>query len=484
VYGSPIMYEKIYHRLVTMRQDSSGLEKFFIDWSNMQIREKHGECVTPEPERKIGNIPQTIAKNTVCRKIKEYLGFHAKTTFFCRGGSLPSEIYQFLSGFDIVVHPAYGQSESCSLLTANIPERFCKFSSVGKQAPGVKLRLDEASAGMAGGEVLGYGRNVFMGYLNRENDTKELMTEDQWLKMGDTAVVDEEGFLVLTGYPEDLITLTTGDRVNPTHIEDRVRMELPCVSHCLLVGEEQPSLGLLLTLDTVMDTDQGLPTHQLTLAAQKWFKAARFDVKTVTDVIKNMETGIKHVIQAGIDRTNQKADKACHFIVEWDIKPISFSFLAGEIGLTGKLARRLLTEKYSKQIGHMFGRQGDTRLPPPPVSSVLVEHHQPFSHQLSQIVEEEDRSRGNSSKEKGEVTGHRPRKNIPVVKVEESSVLSDPSEDDRAENVGVKEVAGDRASLLLHDNVKSVRFQSNVVQIQSYVEEEEFIEGEEKRTRN
>ena len=71
-----MMYEKIYHRLVTMRQDSSGLEKFFIDWSNMQIREKHGECVTPEPERKIGNIPQTIAKNTVCRKIKVCIRFY------------------------------------------------------------------------------------------------------------------------------------------------------------------------------------------------------------------------------------------------------------------------------------------------------------------------------------------------------------------------------------------------------------------------
>ena len=65
-----MIYEKMYHRLFNMRQDSSGVEKFIIDWSNMQIREKHGECVTPEPERKIGNIPQTIAKNTVCKKFK------------------------------------------------------------------------------------------------------------------------------------------------------------------------------------------------------------------------------------------------------------------------------------------------------------------------------------------------------------------------------------------------------------------------------
>ena len=125
------------------------------------------------------------------------------------------------------------------------------------------------------------------------------MTEDHRLKMGDTAIWDEEGFLALTGYPKDFITLSTGDLVNPTLIEDRVRMELPCVSNCLVVGDDQPNLGLLITLDTIMDTEQGLPTHQLTLAAQKWFKAARFDVKTVSDVIKNREAGIKHVIQVG-----------------------------------------------------------------------------------------------------------------------------------------------------------------------------------------
>ena len=54
--------------------------------------------------------------------------------------------------------------------------RFCKFSSAGKPAPGVKLKLDVASSEGCqktdGGEVLGYGRNIFMGYINRENDTK------------------------------------------------------------------------------------------------------------------------------------------------------------------------------------------------------------------------------------------------------------------------------------------------------------------------
>jgi len=281
--------------------------------------------------------------------------------------------------------------------------------------------------------------------LNRDNDTKDVMTDDNYLRMGDTGVIDDEGFLSLTGYPQDLITLHSGDKVNPVKIEDTVKMELPCISHCLLVGEGQTNLGLLITLDTIVDTEQGLPTQQLTLTAQKWFKAARFDVKTVTDVIKNVESGIKHVIQAGIDRANQKAEKASHFIVDWDIKPIAFSLSAGEVGLTGKLNRKLIVEKYSKHIGKMFSKQQSSR---------EVNEHQPFSHQLSQIVEEEER--------------HKERifqsRNITVTPVKDN--IGDSLTEDDA------------------DNVKSVRFQSNLEQIQVYPDVENTDQGSEKRSRN
>ena len=130
LYGPPVIFERIFHKLVTMRRSVSGLQKFFIDWSSHQVREKHGDCVTPDVERRVG-VQSAIAKNTVCKKYKEALGVGPKTIFICRGGALPDRVLQFLSGFDIVVHPAYGQSECCSLLTANVPKRFCKFSSVG-----------------------------------------------------------------------------------------------------------------------------------------------------------------------------------------------------------------------------------------------------------------------------------------------------------------------------------------------------------------
>ena len=185
-----------------------------------------------------------------------------------------------------------------SSVTFAFISRFCKLNSAGKPAPGVKIKLQKNAESFIDdhGDVLGFGRNIFMGYLNRENETKEVMTEDDWLKLGDTAFLDDEGYLVVTGYPKDLITLATGETINPTPIEDNVRMELPCVSHCLVVGEGRDRLGLLITLDTVVD-EQGLPTNQLTPACQKWFRAARFDVKIVSDVLQNIEAGINHVIQ-------------------------------------------------------------------------------------------------------------------------------------------------------------------------------------------
>ena len=124
------------------------------------------------------------------------------------------------------------------------------------------------------------------------------MTEDHWLRMRDTGFVDEEGFLNLTGRCSDMVSLgDTGSEENicVTPLEQRVRLELACVAQvCIVTSPARSSLGIILTLDTIADTNNSLNLSQ---SAVNWFKHARFDVKTVTDVVSNMENGIKHVIQ-------------------------------------------------------------------------------------------------------------------------------------------------------------------------------------------
>ena len=124
---------------------------------------------------------------------------------------------------------------------------------------------------------------------------QDLLTEDHWLKTRDGGHMDEDGFLILTGRCSDIIKLDTEESLYVTPMEQRVRLELACVSQCVMIpSPARDSLGLIITLDTIADTNN---TLNLSQSAVNWFKHARFDVKTVTDVVSNMENGIKHVIQ-------------------------------------------------------------------------------------------------------------------------------------------------------------------------------------------
>ena len=149
-----------------------------------------------------------------------------------------------------------------------------------------------------------------MGYLNKELDTKEVLSEDEWLSLGHLGHFDKDDFLTVHGKPESFITLTTGEVVIPHkvskrtstvsfflnswhteksetfmlslpvisvffQIEQLVRMELPCVRHAMLVGDQEQYLAVLLVLDTLLDQATQMPGKELTEDAQRWFRHAR-----------------------------------------------------------------------------------------------------------------------------------------------------------------------------------------------------------------
>ncbi len=77
------------------------------------------------------------------------------------------------------------------------------------------------------GEILGFGRNVFMGYINREIETKEAVKDGDddnsgWLRLGDLGVLDGDGFLVPHGRreEEDIIALRSGEVILPHKVNE------------------------------------------------------------------------------------------------------------------------------------------------------------------------------------------------------------------------------------------------------------------------
>ena len=73
-------------------------------------------------------------------------------------------------------------------------------------------------------------------------------TERQWLRTGDLARIDDDGFVYITGRKKDLIITAGGKNVSPAPMEETIS-QCPIVSHCLVVGDRRPFVSALVTLD-------------------------------------------------------------------------------------------------------------------------------------------------------------------------------------------------------------------------------------------
>jgi long-chain acyl-CoA synthetase len=117
--------------------------------------------------------------------------------------------------------------------------------SIGVPLPGVRVRLvdgdgQDALVGDAG-EVWVSGPNVFAGYWEDPDATAEVLTADGWLRTGDVAVVDDDGFLFLVDRAKDLV-IVSGFNVYPAEVE-QVIGDHPAVAEVAVVGVPHPHSG-------------------------------------------------------------------------------------------------------------------------------------------------------------------------------------------------------------------------------------------------
>ena len=87
-------------------------------------------------------------------------------------------------------------------------------------------------------------------YRNNETATREALVDD-WFHTGDLGELDEQGFLKITSRKKELLITAGGKNVVPALLEDRLRAN-PLVSQCIVVGDQKPFIGALITLDEQM----------------------------------------------------------------------------------------------------------------------------------------------------------------------------------------------------------------------------------------
>ncbi|MEV6194953.1 long-chain fatty acid--CoA ligase [Streptomyces sp. NPDC051920] len=161
------------------------------------------------------------------------------------GASLPVEIlHGFERRFGCAVLEGFGMSETSPVVTFNHPDRPRKAGSIGTPIRDVEVRLlDEFGQDVAPGEIgelAVRGPNVMKGYWNRPEETAAVLP-DGWLRSGDLARADEDGYLYIVDRKKDMI-IRGGYNVYPREIEE-VFHEHPAVALAAVVGVPHAELG-------------------------------------------------------------------------------------------------------------------------------------------------------------------------------------------------------------------------------------------------
>ncbi|MGW3101222.1 AMP-dependent synthetase/ligase [Streptomyces sp. NPDC001100] len=184
-------------------------------------------------------VRRRLFDRLVYGKLRAALG--GRVAYACSGGApLGARLGHFWRGAGVTVLEGWGLTETTSGVTLNLPAAQ-RVGSVGRPLPGWAVRIGP------GDEVLVKGPNVFGGYLHDKEATDGAFDTDGWFRTGDVGELDD-GYLTITGRMKDLIITAAGKNVAPAPLEDRLRAHW-LIDQCVLVGDQRPYIGALITLD-------------------------------------------------------------------------------------------------------------------------------------------------------------------------------------------------------------------------------------------
>ena len=243
------------------------------------------------------------------------------------GAPLGARLGHFFRGIGVTILEGYGLTESTAAGTVNTPEHI-KIGTVGRPSPGVTVRIAED------GEILMTGEHIYRSYWHNDAATQE-SKGDGWFHSGDIGIIDDEGFVKITGRKKEIIVTAGGKNVAPAVLEDRLRAHR-LVSQCMVVGDAQPFIACLVTLDPE------------SLAPWATAKGKSTDAAALVD-----DADLRAEIQTAVDDANKAVSKA-EAIRKFVVLPVDWTEEGGQMTPSLKLKRAVVMEQFRADVDGLY----------------------------------------------------------------------------------------------------------------------------------
>jgi long-chain acyl-CoA synthetase len=184
-----------------------------------------------------------VLNHLIKKKIKSALGLHRSVINVSGAAPISPSLISWFDQIGIMIYEGYGQTENLAYATLSKPDHR-KIGSVGKCRNGVEAKLSVE------GELLLKSPGTMAGYYRDPELTASLYTEDGFMRTGDLAEIDKEGFVSIIGRVKEPFKTTKGEFVVPVPIEHQFAHN-PMIEECCLVGSGLNLPILLISLSIV-----------------------------------------------------------------------------------------------------------------------------------------------------------------------------------------------------------------------------------------
>jgi long-chain acyl-CoA synthetase len=324
----PRLYEKAYAAIQARVAQAPRLRRTLFAWATAV-----GEQIV-EYRQTGASVPlwlgakRWLAERLVFRKLRGRFGGRIRLLPVA-GARLADDVNLFFQAMGLNITYGYGLTETTATVCCYERDRF-RLGSIGTALKGVEVKLGDNN------ELLVRAPTVMRGYYNKPDATREVMTDDGFLRTGDAGAVDPEGHLYFTERIKELMKTSNGQYVAPQLVEGTIGKDR-FIDQIAIVADARHFVSALI-----------VPSFE---SLEEYARSINLQYQCRADLLRH--SAVAAFFEAHIQELQQELARFQQ-VKKFTLLPSAFSVEAGEVTPTMKLRRRIIEANYRTEIDAMY----------------------------------------------------------------------------------------------------------------------------------
>ncbi|MCC8373108.1 MULTISPECIES: AMP-dependent synthetase/ligase [Photorhabdus] len=324
----PRFYEKIYSAVFEKVSRAPWHRRKLFNWAIKCGERQFLRNLQSKKSCLWSTVMHRLADKLVLSKLRNVLG--GRVRFLpAAGARLDETIILFFLAVGINIKYGYGMTETCATVSCWEEQGYI-FGSIGKPLPGIDVRISGED------EIQVRGPIVMKGYFNNQQETTKAFTQDGWLRTGDAGKLDENGNLFITERLKDLMKTSNGKYIAPQMIESTLGQDR-FIEHVAVIADARKFVSALI-----------VPCYE---ALEEYARSINLKYHDRVELLRHSQ-----IIEMFEQRLKEVQKNFAHFdqVKRFILLPKPFSMETGELTPTLKLRRKIIMQRYYKEIESMY----------------------------------------------------------------------------------------------------------------------------------